>query len=135
LSACAAFLGGFFLSVDTVKCCVMMLLRFDLLEHQLAKTPEAKVKDSIKKILKENDVYYAMPIGTGFGSSGVPDFLCCVQGRFVGIEAKAGGNVPTDLQLKNMNSINAAGGVTIVIDEVNVKALSGYIKLIKENKV
>lgn len=101
----------------------------------MAKTPEAKVKDSIKKILKENGVYYAMPIGTGFGSSGVPDFLCCVAGRFLAIEAKAAGNLPTALQDKNMKEINTAGGVTIVINENNVKALGGYIKLIKDNKV
>jgi pantoate kinase len=45
-------------------------------------TPEAKVKDKIKKILKEHNVYYAMPMGTGYGNAGVPDFLCCVHGKF-----------------------------------------------------
>ena len=56
----------------------------------MATTPEAKVKAKIKAILKEHNVYYAMPIGTGYGNSGVPDFLCCVNGKFVAIEAKAG---------------------------------------------
>ena len=101
----------------------------------MAKTPEAKVKDLIKKILKEEGIYYAMPIGTGYGNSGVPDFLCCVQGKFVSIEAKAANNKPTELQLKNMRDIEAAGGLTIVINETSVAALRGYIKLIKERKV
>ena len=48
-------------------------------------TPEVKVKKQIRKILDELGVYYAMPIGTGYGNSGVPDFLVCAGGKFVGI--------------------------------------------------
>jgi len=43
----------------------------------MASTPEAKVKEKIKKILKERGAWYAMPMGTGYGNSGVPDFLVC----------------------------------------------------------
>ena len=50
-------------------------------------------------ILAEYDAYYAMPIGTGYGNSGVPDFLCCVNGRFVAVEAKALRGKATALQL------------------------------------
>ena len=53
-------------------------------------TPEAKVKEKIKKILKSYSVWYAMPHGAGYGDAGVPDFLCCYQGKFLAIEAKAG---------------------------------------------
>jgi pantoate kinase len=56
----------------------------------MANTPEAKVKKQIRKILDTTRCYYAMPVGSGFGNSGVPDFLVCHQGTFVGIEAKAG---------------------------------------------
>jgi len=83
----------------------------------MASTPEVLVKTKIKKILKENGVWYAMPIGTGFGNSGVPDFLCCVNGRFLSIEAKAGRNIPTALQEKNMRDIRIAGGVALVVNE------------------
>jgi hypothetical protein len=68
----------------------------------MAATPEAKVKAKIKKILKDNNVYFAMPIGTGYGSSGVPDFLCCVNGNFLAVEAKAGKGTTTALQDKNI---------------------------------
>jgi len=74
-------------------------------------TPESKVKTKIKAILKEHGVYYAMPIGTGYGNAGVPDFLCCVKGRFLAIEAKAGKGVTTALQVKNLREVEAAGGV------------------------
>ena len=98
----------------------------------MAQTPEAKVKAKIKAILKEYGIYYAMPIGTGYGTSGVPDFLCCVDGRFVAVEAKAGKGTTTALQVKNLREIEAAGGITFVINETNLDTLRGYIKLLKD---
>jgi pantoate kinase len=86
-------------------------------------TPEAKVKAKVKKVLNEMDAYYAMPIGDGFGNSGVPDFLVCYQGVFFGIECKAKGNKPTALQLHHMMQIRKAGGFAFVIDETNVDTL------------
>ena len=80
-------------------------------------TPEAKVKAKIKDLLKANNVYYAMPIGTGYGNSGVPDFLCCVNGQFLAIEAKAGNNKPTALQVQNLLKIKASGGIAMVVNE------------------
>ena len=96
----------------------------------MASTPESKVKTKIKAILKEQGVYYAMPIGTGYGNAGVPDFLCCVNGRFLAIEAKANGGQTTALQDKNLRDIAAANGITLVIREDNINALAGYLKLI-----
>lgn len=61
----------------------------------MARTPEAKVKDRIKKIIKKHGGYYAMPVMRGMAHNGTPDFLCCVNGWFLGIEAKAGNNKPT----------------------------------------
>ena len=97
----------------------------------MAQTPEAKVKAKIKAILKEEGVYYVMPIGTGYGNSGVPDFLCCVSGRFLAIEAKAGKGQTTALQEKNLREIQDAGGVTLVINGDTVLTLRGYIRLLK----
>jgi hypothetical protein len=93
----------------------------------MATTPEAKVKAKIKAILKAHSIYYAMPIGTGYGNSGVPDFLCCVNGKFVAIEAKAGKGEVTALQLKNLSNINKAGGYTLVIRENNLEYLTNVI--------
>ena len=96
-------------------------------------TPEAKVKAKIKEVLKMERIYYAMPIGTGYGNSGVPDFLCCVNGRFLGIEAKANGNKPTELQKKNLMDIELSGGYTAVINE-NASDLEYLVELIKQLK-
>lgn len=90
----------------------------------MAKTPEAKVKDKIKAILKAHGAYYAMPIGTGYGNAGVPDFLCCCNGVFIAIEAKATSkDKPTALQEKNLREIREAGGVTFVIYADNLEEL------------
>jgi pantoate kinase len=98
----------------------------------MAATPEAKVKAKIKKILKDHNVYYAMPIGTGYGSSGVPDFLCCVNGNFLAIEAKAGKGTTTALQDKNIREIKQAGGTAAVIAEEQLEYLEQLIQLMKQ---
>lgn len=97
----------------------------------MATTPEAKVKAKIKAILKSYDAYYAMPIGTGYGNSGVPDFLVCLNGEFLAIEAKAGRGVPTALQLKNLDAILTAGGRVLVINEEDIKL--GTLEAILDN--
>lgn len=94
----------------------------------MASTPESKVKAKIKKLLAEHDVYYAMPIGSVFGNSGVPDFLCCINGYFLAIEAKAKGNKPTALQEKHLKDIREAGGTAIVVDENNLDYLETIIE-------
>jgi len=101
----------------------------------MAATPEAKVKAKIKKILEAEDVYYAMPIGSAFGNSGVPDFLCCVNGFFMAIEAKANGGKATALQKKHLQKINAEGGYALIIDEENLSHLAIMVRELKEMKV
>lgn len=86
-------------------------------------TPEVKVKKAIRKILTDSRTYFAMPIGTGYGNAGVPDFLVCHKGRFIGIEAKAGKGKTTALQEKNLTDIRTAGGTAIVVREDNLTQL------------
>lgn len=89
----------------------------------MASTPEVKVKKQIRKMLDEAGAYYAMPIGTGYGNSGVPDFLICHRGRFIAVEAKAGNNKPTALQELHMARIRSNGGTALVINEDNLQEL------------
>ncbi len=97
----------------------------------MAATPESKTKSKIKEMLKEHGVYYAMPIGTGYGNSGVPDFLCCVNGQFLAIEAKAGKGTTTALQDKNLREIREAGGYGIVVNEEALPILKERITVMK----
>lgn len=96
-------------------------------------TPEAKVKEWIKKILALHGAYRVMPVSNGMGAHGIPDFLVCHCGRFIGIEAKAGSNRPTELQLSNLRQIEAAGGVGLVINENNLDLLDGVLHVIRIN--
>ena len=97
----------------------------------MANTPEAKVKHAVVDILKANGVYYFFPATYGFGRSGVPDIVCCVRGKFLGIECKAGDNTPTALQLRELEAIRAAGGTAVVINESNITMLYSLLQAMK----
>jgi ABC-type lipoprotein export system ATPase subunit len=64
-----------------------------------------------------------MPIGSAYGNSGVPDFLVCHKGKFIGIEAKAGKGKTTALQEAHLARIMEAGGMALVVNEKNVDQL------------
>jgi len=89
-------------------------------EIEMAMTPEGKVKEVVKKFLKEKGIYYIMPATGGYGSSGAPDIVVCHKGKFYGLEVKSGENKPTALQMDNLNRIEKNGGYAIVINESNV---------------
>lgn len=95
-------------------------------------TPESKVKAKVKNILADMDakghrVYRTMPMGTGYGSQGVPDFIVCIDGLFVGIECKSGKGKVTALQQMNLDNIKRAGGLALVINEENINQLEELI--------
>lgn len=90
---------------------------------------EKWVKAQVVKMLKDIKAYYFYPVANGYMSSGVPDIVACINGRFVGIECKAGDNKPTALQTKNLNDIINAGGIGTVINE---ESLDDLHKLLKE---
>jgi Holliday junction resolvase len=83
-------------------------------------TPEKRVKSKVVAQLKKLRAYYFHPVTGGFGRSGVPDIVVCYEGRFVGIECKAGKNKPTKLQELNLRQIENAGGIALVVNETNV---------------
>jgi hypothetical protein len=96
----------------------------------MATTPEAKVKNQIKKILDTNQIYHFSPYMAGMGRAGVPDIIACFKGHFLAIEAKAGNNKPTALQERELSKIQACGGHAMVINEDNLDTLQFVIKQI-----
>ena len=89
----------------------------------MAQTPEAAVKAAVKRILDAHNVYYFPPATGGYGRSGVPDIVCCVNGRFLAIECKAGKGKTTVLQERELQAIRDAGGMAVVINEDNLDYL------------
>jgi len=86
-------------------------------------TPEGKIKAEIKRILAEYEVYYFMPQPGFLTRVGVADFTCCLNGTYIAIEAKAGRKLPTALQQRELDKVNAAGGVALCINAENIHAL------------
>ena len=90
-------------------------------------TPESKVKGKVTKQLRELGAYYFFPMSGGFGKAGVPDIIGCYDGRFFGIECKAGRNKPTILQQKNLQEIADCGGIALVVNEENVDQVTAIL--------
>jgi len=77
------------------------------------RSPEGHEKQAIKKYLDSIGAWYFSPYMAGFGKSGVPDIVCCLNGKFIGIEVKRDGKVPTVIQNRTMEEISAVGGIAI----------------------
>jgi Holliday junction resolvase len=90
-------------------------------------TPEAKVKASVVKLLKKHEVYYFFPATHGFGRSGVPDIVCCMNGIFVAIECKAGKGKTTALQDREIKRIRENKGIAFVVNEENIHVFEAYL--------
>lgn len=94
----------------------------------MAQTPEGRVKDAVKKLLKSRGIWYYMPVQNGMGVVGIPDIIACWDGLFLAIETKAPLKNPTTLaqrwakatpnQQRRIEEINAAGGLALVVDDV-----------------
>ena len=89
-------------------------LRQDMLEtiygRRQMKTPESYEKDEICKYLVSQAAWFFRPFMSGYGKAGVPDIVCCINGKFVSIEVKREGKEPTALQEARMKEIREAGG-------------------------
>ena len=70
----------------------------------------------VEKFLTDKGIYFVKYWGGGnFTRSGVPDLLCCINGRFVGVELKADNGKVSELQQYNIDKIIQSGGVALVL--------------------
>ncbi len=90
-------------------------------------TPEAKVKKVVVEQLKELGAYYFYPVTGGYGRSGVPDIVGCCNGRFFGIECKAGKNTPPTSQQRNLDAIAGQPGLALVVNEDNMRDVKEWL--------
>ena len=71
-----------------------------------------------------DDVFFWKEHGGPYGTSGIPDIICCYKGRFLGLEAKLPSGKLTALQRRALDRINAAGGIGRRVESVDdVKAV------------
>ena len=67
-------------------------------------------------------------------ASGVSDFLICYKGKFISVEAKAGDNGPSALQLNWLASVAKHGGYAAVINELTLWKLAAIFDKVDENE-
>lgn len=82
-------------------------------------TPESRVKKAIKTLLTEfaadHPVWWFMPVPGRLSRAGIPDFICCVNGKFLAIEAKAANGKTTTIQELTLQRITSAKGTAVVV--------------------
>ena len=96
---------------------------------------EADVKKKVRAVLDKlrPALWWYMPVQTGYGVRGIPDFVVCFAGRFIAIETKdpAGKNSLTALQTLQRDAILEARGQYLVVrsdeDIANLTAFLGGI--------
>ena len=81
---------------------------------------ERDVVAAIKRYLASlgSDVFFWKEHGGPYGTSGVPDIICCYKGRFLGLEAKLPTGRLTELQKRAIRKINQAGGIACRVESV-----------------
>ena len=87
---------------------------------------------TIKKYLASlgSDVFFWKEHGGPYGTSGVPDIICCYKGRFLGLEVKLPNGKLTELQKRAIEKINRAGGIACRVESVDdVKAVIARVDL------
>lgn len=98
----------------------------------MALTPEGKVKQKVKALLKTHNVWFHFVANNGYGNSGCPDILCCINGKFLAIELKADASKkPTTLQELQMAGIRDNKGCAVVIHKDNTGDLEWIIQHLK----
>lgn len=96
-------------------------------------TPEGRVKLRIETILHEYQrngviMWWFKPVQSGYGTRAL-DYIACVRGRFVAIEAKRDGEVLRPIQRSvALNILNAGGKVFIVSRDDGMEALSRWLE-------
>lgn len=103
-------------------------------------TPESKVKADVEKQLfiwgfikagtKECNWparpsgWYYMPVQTGYGVNGIPDFICQHKGYFFAIETKAPGKLKSLSvnQERRIKEITTGYGTVFVVDSAEMLA-------------
>lgn len=89
--------------------------------------------EGIRKFLKTlPDCEFEKRHGGSYGKSGQPDITGCLRGLRFEIEAKVPGNVPTDLQINQLEKWSKAGAWCLVaynVDDVRMMMRQMYAAL------
>lgn len=90
---------------------------------------EAQFQKQVQEFLRSQAIWFVKYWGGGqFTKAGVPDLLCCVNGRFVGIELKTETGRLSKLQEYNLDKIKQSGGQAFVLRPSGFEVFKGFIR-------
>lgn len=75
---------------------------------------ESKLQKRVLQYLKTNGIYAIKVIQAT--KTGIPDIICCLNGKFVAIELKSPKNNADKLQEYNIKQIQESGGIAFCSD-------------------
>lgn len=87
----------------------------------MADTPETKFKKAAAKLFASygRDLWWFKVLGGESQKAGVPDCVGCLRGKFFAPELKVHPNKPEPKQLYEIEKIQAAGGASGVIYDID----------------
>lgn len=88
----------------------------------------------VKRYLDKNHAWYVKFFANAYTSSGIPDILCCLNGRFLGVEIKQEKGKPSELQEFHLQKINKCKGVGILLYPSGFEDFKNIIDLILQDK-
>lgn len=94
------------------------------------RTPEAIVKDKVKRILDLTGAYCFWPVQSGYGSQTL-DCLGCYRGFFFAIETKRAGGKMTPMQRLTADKMQTAGSKVFLIDG-DMTELENWLRGVKK---
>lgn len=104
----------------------------------MAQTPEGKIKDDVKDLLKEQHVFYHMPVSFGYGAATLDFFPCIVVTKFNNplpffIETKKKGDKPRPRQnnLKQELEEEYRCKVWVINSQIDIERLRLWLQTVR----
>ena len=77
---------------------------------------EKNFENKIKKELKRRGAWFVKFFANAYTPAGIPDILCCIEGKFIAIEVKGGSSYGlTELQRYNLEKLAENGGLALCV--------------------
>ena len=100
----------------------------------MAQTPEGRVKDKLKKMMRryQPDLYWFCPVQQGYGAAGL-DFHCVYRGRAFFVETKASPHHTLSKRqcATRAQAVDAGAPAFIVYDQETIDKIETWILKIK----
>ena len=86
----------------------------------MSKTKESKLEEQVEKFMNDRGIWQLARYQAQSNQNGLPDRLYLYKGFLLGLELKADGGKPTELQLKKLKAINDNGGIGLIVKNIDI---------------